>query len=209
MGISKHSDPSCRIDDLPFFSKNSKRQTPGLASAAFSLVEVTVAIGIVAFAFVAIFALLPTGMRVFRQSINTTVTSQIAQRILNDAQQTDFEALIKDGGNSVILGAHATGRKAVRFFDDQGNEQTSSTDAIYWANTRITPATPLPNTGIAAQDVPYLATVTVQVAHNPANAAPVLSSASADNQAKPLRNLWTNNPVGEITTYSALVSRNQ
>ncbi len=42
------------------------------SNAAFSLVEVTMAIGIIAFSFVALFGLLPTGMRTFRASVDAT-----------------------------------------------------------------------------------------------------------------------------------------
>ena len=42
------------------------------SNAAFSLVEVTLAIGIIAFAFVALFGLLPTGMQTFRTSVDAT-----------------------------------------------------------------------------------------------------------------------------------------
>lgn len=38
----------------------------------FSLIEVTLSIGIIAFAFVALFGLLPTGMQTFRASVDTT-----------------------------------------------------------------------------------------------------------------------------------------
>ena len=42
------------------------------STAAFSLVEVTLALGIIAFAFVALFGLLPTGLQTFRASVDTT-----------------------------------------------------------------------------------------------------------------------------------------
>ena len=44
----------------------------GTSNAGFSLIEVTLAIGIIAFAFVALFGLLPTGMQTFRASVDTT-----------------------------------------------------------------------------------------------------------------------------------------
>lgn len=210
MDTSKHSDRSRKSGSgvPPLFSLNSKRQ-----NAAFSLVEVTIAIGIVAFGFVAIFGLLPTGMTIFRQSINTTVTAQIAQRIINDARQTDFDALITDAGNSTIAlsPANMTGRKAVRYFDDQGNE-VAKISAIYWVNTRITRATPLPSVG-GNSDLEDLAMVTIQVANNPGGQDLEMVSGSASDQNTPLRNLWSGNTTSsvpvQILTYSALVSRNQ
>src|SRR6185369_7455030 len=62
---------------------------------AFSLIEVVLAVGVVAFAFVAIMGLIPAGMGQFRQAIDTSVCSQIAQRVMNEAQQTGF-ALLSD-----------------------------------------------------------------------------------------------------------------
>src|SRR5882757_6098701 len=63
---------------------------------AFSLIEVVLAVGVVAFAFVAILGLIPAGMTQFRQAIDTSVCAQIAQRIINEAQGTDFTILIDE-----------------------------------------------------------------------------------------------------------------
>ena len=45
----------------------------------FSLVEVTLAIGIIAFAFVALFGLLPMGMTTFRAAVDSTNDTSIMQ----------------------------------------------------------------------------------------------------------------------------------
>lgn len=66
--------------------KSSKTQS----SAAFSLVEVTLAIGILSFAFVAVFGMLPVGLQTFRDSSDKTVTTRIAQQLLAEVQQTPF-----------------------------------------------------------------------------------------------------------------------
>ena len=165
---------------------------------AFSLIETILAIGIVSFAFVAIFGLLPAGLRVFRQAIDTSVGSQIAQRVVGDAQQTDFDQLVTDSSGAAIT-AGTTGRKGVRYFDDQGNEVPAATNAIYHVNTRIQPATPLPMGGAAATNA-SLATVTIQVANNPANQSLDLSN-----------NLWTGNTNNAIAilTYATMVSKNK
>src|ERR1700742_1236811 len=67
--------------------RKSKRQ-------GFSLVEVVLALGIVAFAFVAILGLIPAGMSTFRQAINISVCSQIGQRVIGDAFQADYDTLL-------------------------------------------------------------------------------------------------------------------
>lgn len=154
------------------------------------------ALGIVSFAFMALLGLLPAGMKVFRESMHNSVTSQIAQRVINESQQTDFSELVKDAGGSPITGS--SGRKAVRYFDDQAKELTSSQQsAIYWVNTRVSPGTLLPGSG---QTNTNLATVVVQVALNP-------SLRNLDGQLR--NNLWTSSNNVQVINYTALVSRNQ
>jgi uncharacterized protein (TIGR02598 family) len=100
----------------------------GVQQQGFSLVEITIAIGVVAFAFVSLMALLPTGLNVFRQAMDTTVTAQIAQRITTELQETDYHTLLSathlDGASSdpVTREEPAYGTLPRRYFDDQGNE---------------------------------------------------------------------------------------
>ncbi len=119
---------------------------------AFSLVEIVLAIGIVSFAFVAIFGLLPVGMTTFRQAMDTTVSSQIVQRVVNEAQQTDFSTLTANAGTPQL-----------RYFDEQGNEVPSQNDYIYTVQVTVTPKTALPNAGSSEN----LATIAVMIASNP------------------------------------------
>jgi uncharacterized protein (TIGR02598 family) len=85
------------------------------------LIEVVLAVGIVAFAFISLFSLIPLGMGVFREAMDTSVSAQIVQRIASDAQETEFDTLIdpaRNGGTSAgdwfVL--------PLRYFDDQGSE---------------------------------------------------------------------------------------
>jgi len=182
--------------------------------AAFSLVEVTIAIGIVAFAFISVLGLIPTGLNDSRQAIDATVGSQIMQRVVNEAQQTDFDQLIKDYAGITISGTTA-GVKYARFFDDQGAEVIPVSQAmpptlssseksriIYWVNTRIMAATVTPYTD-SVQPVEAsntnLATITVQIVNNPGN-----QDLNLDSTTK----LWTNAPF-RIGTYSCLVARSK
>jgi uncharacterized protein (TIGR02598 family) len=61
--------------------------------AGFSLVEVTMAIGIVAFAFVALLGLLPTGLGVFRQSIDSSNQMWIMQNLNSMVQVTPWDKI--------------------------------------------------------------------------------------------------------------------
>jgi uncharacterized protein (TIGR02598 family) len=172
--------------------------------AGFTLVEVVIAISIVAFGIIAVFGLLPAGLGIFRQSIETTVSSQILQQIISEVQETDFDQLIKDKTDNPIS-AGTTGVKATRYFDDQGKELTAATRAIYQVNTRIQSATDSP------AKTPFtnlnLATVTIQVAKNPGGRALAYETDST------LSNLWSGTYEGDsarvvpIFTASTMVSR--
>jgi uncharacterized protein (TIGR02598 family) len=139
--------------------------------SGFTLVEVALAIGIVAFAFVALLALIPAGQTAYRRSIDITVCSQIAQRVIDEANQTDFDALIDqiDIPAAYTTDVNYTFRAplvttpTLRYFDDQGREiilaSSSATtpglttaktlaNAIYVVNTRIQPLFQLPTTGV-------------------------------------------------------------
>ena len=139
------------------------------------------AIGIIAFAFVAIFALLPVGMGSFRKALDTSITTQIAQRIVNEAKQTDFATLT----------ANSTTAVPPRYFDEQGDEATVADRWLYIAQLTVHTPTTLP--GSAAGPSSNLATVTVKIAANPG------------------RNADPFNPEGKVrfSTYSTFVARNQ
>lgn len=189
MVTSEHSGPS--------LEKAARRKL-----SAFTLVEVTLSIGIVAFAFLSVFGLLPTGTTIFRQAMDTSVGSQIAQRVFNDAQQTDFDQLILDKNDNTIA-CNATGLKSARYFDDQGTEVTDATKAVYQVNTRIMPMTmtKLPNdTDISSlATLAVMASVTIQIVNNPGN-QPLTPD--------PATNLWSDSRF-PIATYSGLVARNK
>ncbi len=54
--------------------------------AAFTLVEIALALGVISFAIVGLVALIPAGLNNFRASMNASVGSQIFQRVVSDAE---------------------------------------------------------------------------------------------------------------------------
>jgi len=178
-------------------------------SSGFSLVEVVLAIGVFTFGFVAVLGLLPTGLQLYRESVQMSVSSQIAQRVINDAQQTDFTVLtdednLPDSLDTFTFQAPKVAVGAFRYFDEQGNEvvpangSLSSSElarVVYWVNTRIKPRT---DRGQSTTRIASLATVTVQVANNPGNKDLPLGQ---DNLIA--------KPAGvSVKTYAVLVSKN-
>ena len=121
----------------------------GAGRSGFSLVEVVLAVGVVAFAFVAIMGLIPAGIHQFRQAIDNSVCTQIGQRVLQDCEQADFNTLVDYAHTyppnipgqptyfrspSMLATQSAGGTSqggCIRYFDEEGNE--------------IVPATATPN----------------------------------------------------------------
>ena len=80
-------------------------------AAGFSLVEVAMAIGIVAFAFVALFSLLPTGIQKFRESIDIASETWIMQGLNSMVQTTEWERIYAGGDDSIT--------KDTYYFDEE------------------------------------------------------------------------------------------
>ena len=196
----------------------------------FTLIEVAIAVGILAVALVALLGLLPGGMTTFRKAMDTSITAQIAQRILLDMQQADFDQIIDAPTGTASISPYYTftapkrGTQQFRYFDEQGVELIPANNGstlsasqkialVYQVNIRVMPTASMPAKADAVQE--SVALVTVQVARNPGNKAiPVYRSGSSD-QKIPYRNLY--DPTSDIVkkrgiqifTYSALIGKNQ
>ena len=92
----------------------------GSSSSArgFSLIEVTLALGIVSFAMVTLLALIPVGLNSFKKAMNLTVEAQIVQSIVTDVGLQKYSALAP----------------TQYFFDVQGTPTTSASDRVYTAS---------------------------------------------------------------------------
>ncbi len=155
-------------------------------SGAFSLVEIALALGVMSFAMVGLVGLMPIGLGMFHDDLDRSVHTQVAQRLISETQQTDFNQLVATP-------------QVLRYFDDQGNELAASLKAraIYQANVSVDvtattlPGAPLPNAN--------LATVYIQVATNPGN---VSYKAGAGNR-------WATPQSVPMSNYTAYVARNK
>lgn len=159
--------------------------------AAFSLVEVVLALGIMAFGLVPLMALLPIGLKMHRQAIDTTVSSQIVARVAQEAQQTDYSNL-PDGGSQPLTYC----------FDDQGNLLATGNSRslfasckdpkrIYDVQATVNKIADLPGSGAATRS-PSLARIQIDIAPNKAADPSVFTSG---------------NPV-PVFTYFSLLSKN-
>lgn len=141
--------------------------------AGFSLVEVVIALGIVAFAILAIFGALPVGLNVSHSSQDDTRSGQIAQDILTSLSsqaQTNYpNCVIKQSGtqtasdfsyNIVLDGSFSPYIFAA---DNEGHLVVPDPTKVYPYQVSVYVA----NTAPAGFDAGYAALVTVRVAWKP------------------------------------------
>jgi uncharacterized protein (TIGR02598 family) len=79
---------------------------------AFSLVEVTMALGVVAVSLTSMLALMPAGLRIFRDSVESSARADILRKVTSELQQMPFSVLKSSVG----------GQSQERHFSDQGVE---------------------------------------------------------------------------------------
>lgn len=96
---------------------------------AFTLVEVTIALGICATVMVALLGLLPTSLDQMREAKNLTTEARISEEIISDAQLLPWDELIELDGEE-------------RYYDDQGTRLQDLTGAnafnhIYTAQIEV------------------------------------------------------------------------
>ncbi len=182
----------------------------------------TVVLGVV---LVGLIGLIPSGTQTFQQAIDTSVTAQIAQRILHDAEESEFDAVIDkaslpaDPEKQSYCAQHFTFRApkvnapAWRYYDAQGTEIVPTSTVlsaverrtvVYYVNERIMPRAVLPTVNESGSQVALL---TVQVARNPGHLDLEFCPGDAGDPDVPERNLLRPGRV-PVFTYAALIGRN-
>jgi uncharacterized protein (TIGR02598 family) len=96
-----------------------------LGSAAFSLVEVVLALGVMSFALTGIVGLLPVGLSHFRKAMDQTIQSQIAQEVTYMVQRTPFQNIDSLGSES---------NPTVTYYDQEGTP-VSQKESVYTVST--------------------------------------------------------------------------
>lgn|GEM_PF-5511524 len=100
------------------------------AISGFSLVEVMVAMGVLSFTLVSLFALLALGLRTSEQAHSLTIEAQVAQ-----ALQTEFHSLAYDELASLAVSPSAI---PPRYYDVQGLEvAANSPQALFKATVAV------------------------------------------------------------------------
>lgn len=155
--------------------------------SGFSLVEVTLALGMVAFSLLSLVSLVPMGLTTFHKAVNTSVSSQIVQHVVTDFQQTDFSALSQ--------------QNPLLYFDDQANELPATGGApsgtIYFVNVVVNTPTFVPG-GTSSSN---LASVIIEIVTNPGNRT-LTYDANHSVQEDSTHGIY-------VSRYSAFIAKNQ
>lgn len=83
---------------------------------AFSLIEVTIAMGIMAFAAIAILGIIPNGLTAATRSSQTTIAARLASEVRSEIQQVGLASFPTDP----------------TYFDGDGKILTSTAGAVYY-----------------------------------------------------------------------------
>jgi len=90
----------------------------------FSLVELTLALGVAAFCFLAVFGLLPVGLKTQQLAIEQTVTTQIVSAVIADLRNSHGAATSSSLFGISIPGNSSSSSSTI-FFDSQGRFSTA------------------------------------------------------------------------------------
>jgi uncharacterized protein (TIGR02598 family) len=122
----------------------------------FSLVEVTIATGILTFSVVSVLGILPVGLTALRQSMDQTVETQILRSIGAQLVTADFASI---------------GTWGSFYFDEEGQAMDSASEAYYVA--RVSTAAPVfPESSRSTSLSNSLTTLRVELTAQPNPSAP-------------------------------------
>lgn len=124
---------------------------------AFSLVEVTIAMGIAAFAVIGVMSLVPGGLATLRASVDASAVSRIMHTVASEARQANnFNAITS----------------TTNYFDDNGLklDAANRTQSIYSAELRVLPSAVVPGAAAANPNLKAISVRVVRAPGAPANA---------------------------------------
>lgn len=102
---------------------------PRVPARAFSLIETALALGVVSFALTALISMMPVGLTLMRDSVQTTVQADVLRRLAAEFQETPLDQL-----------ASCTN---MRYFSDQGAPVETDHEGFVGVRWVVSPHTAL------------------------------------------------------------------
>jgi uncharacterized protein (TIGR02598 family) len=124
----------------------------GNLQRAFSLVEVTIALGIVSFCLIAILGLLPAGLNTNKASVQQNAAANLASLIASDLRSTPATTN-RSTCYGLELPAGGTGNKSV-LLDESGAVASDAASAVFLATVTVV----APASGVTASSARILIT---------------------------------------------------
>ena len=151
------------------------------------MVEIVLALGILAFVCATIIGSTSSGLSIFRKAMDRSVVTEITQSMANEAQQSDFAGVTNNG--------------IISYFDDQGQKLTvaNTTPAIYVAQALVFSTT---NASVAN---PYVKTIVIQVANKPGGVVSDLRTEPLE--ADPSLKLWSSSNPAPVATSFVVIAQ--
>jgi len=159
----------------PDSGSTTENRIKGRQRDAFSLIEVTIALGLLAFAILPVIALLPIGLEMQRSANQGTIETQILQRLTGHYASTEFAELQK----------LATSSPDKWFFTVDGREvDEADFDRIYDAQVSVQFPLELPASAASTIANHSAAGILVEIAHNPGADDEIFDDASRNHSKK-------------------------
>jgi uncharacterized protein (TIGR02598 family) len=183
----KTKSPLPRLPFLAGIVKSSslEMKVPERETSGFSLVEVTLALGVAAFALLAILGMLPTSLKTQQASIQQTTANQIISQVFSDLR-ADLILPPGQASHEDESGFHLHGHWAqmlqpdTLYFTQNGkltgnvNQTGTPTDAAFRVKITYNPLPPTPTTSLANIRVSWPAAVDPDQGGVPAGAVTAL-----------------------------------
>lgn len=137
-----------------FGRRGKNRFAPRTNKAAFSLIEVTIAMGVAVFAIVGVIGLIPSGLTTLRASVDASAMSRIMRTLASDVRQgTNFSGNVS----------------ATNYFDDSGL-RTTAAQSIYSAELKELPNMLVPGASTGNTNLKAISVRVARAPGAPANA---------------------------------------
>ena len=148
-GISSHFQSSTELMKISAQSGSKASRSFARFPHGFSLIEVTIALGVFAFAMIPIIGLVSSGMKSLRGSMDEGVRGEIVRKVVAEAGRVPYTNLSTFSGS-------------LFYFDDEGVQQASSNaQTIFVASNSVYAATP-PSLITSDTNIAQLLKVTVR-----------------------------------------------